>query len=338
MEPLLLGAVIVAAGGFAFLNGFHDVSNSVAAAVRTRALAPTVAVLLAALFALLGALLGTSLAVFFVGAARGLPPGTNGLAILLTAVVAASGWNVLTWYRGTPSSSTHALLGGIVGAGIASRLTSGPAMEGAPEGFLLRLVLPLLLAPVIAYLLAYLAVFPATWLLRHGSPARVNRGNRMAQAVLTGVFALGQGLQDGQRTTAVVLLALIGTGSADGVGIPMWVQVFAALLLAAGSLFGGWRITHTLGHRLVHIDPMRGSTAQGVGSAMLLVSGIVLHLPLSGTQVMASAIVGAGANQPFASVRRPRVVRVLLVWLGTVPATALLGAVLFLALSPLLQS
>jgi PiT family inorganic phosphate transporter len=336
VEPLLLGMVVVIAGGFAFLNGFHDVSNSVATAVRTRALTPTVAVLLAALFNLVGALLSTSLALFFTDAAIGLPPGSTGLGILVSALLSACLWSLVTWYRGKPSSSTHALLGGIIGAGAASQLTNGPAMSGAGETLLLQIVLPLVLSPVVAYLLAYAAVFPATWLLRHGSPTRVNRGNRMAQSVLAGAFALGHGLQDGQRTMAVILLALAGSGYAVGSGIPLWVQVFAAVLLAAGSLFGGWRITHTLGNRLVHIDPLRGMTAQGVSSVMLFVGAISLHFPLSSTHTMTSAIVGAGANQRFASVQRPRVVRILAVWLGTAPLTALVGAVFFLALSPLL--
>jgi PiT family inorganic phosphate transporter len=336
VEPLLLGAVIVAAGGFAFLNGFHDVSNSVATAVRTRALTPTVAVLLAALFNLIGALLSTSLALFFTDAALGLPEGATGLGILMAALLAACIWGVITWYRGKPSSSTHALLGGVIGAGGASQLTNGPAMSGAGETLLLQIILPLVLSPVVAYLLAYAAVFPATWLLRHGSPAKVNRGNRMAQSVLAGVFALGHGLQDGQRTMAVILLALVGSGYATGSDIPLWVQLFAAVLLATGSLFGGWRITHTLGERLVDIDPLRGMTAQGVSSAMLFIGAISLHFPLSSTHTMTSAIVGAGANQRFASVQRPRVARILLIWLGTAPATAIMGAVFFLALNPLL--
>jgi PiT family inorganic phosphate transporter len=336
VEPLLLGAVIVAAGGFAFLNGFHDVSNSVATAVRTRALTPTVAVLLAALFNLIGALLSTSLALFFTDAALGLPEGATGLGILMAALLAACIWGVITWYRGKPSSSTHALLGGVIGAGGASQLTNGPAMSGAGETLLLQIILPLVLSPVVAYLLAYVAVFPATWLLRHGSPAKVNRGNRMAQSVLAAVFALGHGLQDGQRTMAVILLALVGSGYATGSDIPLWVQLFAAVLLTTGSLFGGWRITHTLGNRLVHIDPLRGMTAQGVSSAMLFIGAISLQFPLSSTHTMTSAIVGAGANQRFASVQRPRVARILLIWLGTAPATAIMGAVFFLALNPLL--
>ncbi len=336
MEPFLLGAVIVVAGGFAFLNGFHDVSNSVATAVRTRALTPTVAVLLAAFFNLLGALLSTSLALFLTGVGVGLPSGPIGLGILVSALLAACMWGVVTWYRGKPSSSTHALLGGIIGAGGASQLTHGPAMEGVGQALLLQLALPLVLSPIIAYVLAYLAVFPATWLMRHGSPAEVNRGNRMAQSVLAGAFALGHGLQDGQRTMAVVLLALVGAGYASGSSMPLWVQLFAAILLATGSLFGGWRITHTLGNRLVSIDPLRGMTAQGVSSAMLFIGAFSLQFPLSSTHTMTSAIVGAGANQRFASVQRANVASILAVWLGTAPVTALLSAVFFLAISPVL--
>ena len=336
MEPFLLGTVIVAAGGFAFLNGFHDVSNSVATAVRTRALTPTVAVLLAATFNLVGALLSTSLALFFTDLGVGLPSGTTGLGILLAALGAAGVWGVFTWYRGKPSSSTHALLGGIIGAGGASQLVRGPAMEGAAHALLLQIALPLVLSPIIAFGLAYLTVFPATWLLRHSSPAKVNRRSRMGQSVLAGAFALGHGLQDGQRTMAVILLALVGSGYATGSSIPLWVQVFAAVLLATGSLFGGWRITHTLGNRLVSMDPLRGMTAQGVSSTMLFIGAIALHFPLSSTHTMTSAIVGAGANQRFASVQRPRVASILAVWLATAPATALLGAIFLLAISPLL--
>ncbi|WP_026533329.1 inorganic phosphate transporter [Arthrobacter sp. H41] len=336
MEALLLGAVVCLAGGFAFLNGFHDVSNSVATAVRTRALTPTVAVLLVALFNLTGALLSTSLALFFTEAAIGLPTGPSGLVILIAGLLSAGCWGLFTWRRGKPSSSTHALLGGLVGAGAASQLTDGQAMAGAGQTLLLQIALPLLLSPVVAYVLAYAMVFPATWLLRHGAPGRVNRGNRMAQSVFAGAFALGHGLQDGQRTMAVILLALVGTGYSSGSQMPLWVQVFAAVLLATGSLFGGWRITHTLAHRLVHIDPLRGMTAQGVSSAMLFVGAISLQMPLSSTHTMTSAIIGAGANQRFSTLHRPELVRILAVWLGTAPVTALLGGIFFLALSPLL--
>jgi PiT family inorganic phosphate transporter len=176
---------------------------------------------------------------------------------------------------------------------------------------------------VVAYLLAYLTVFAATWLLRYNSPRRVNRGNRMAQSVLAGAFALGHGLQDGQRTMAVILLALVAAGVSTGEQMPVWVQLFAAVLLASGSVFGGWRITHTLANRLVRIDPLRGMSAQGVSTAMLFVGAISLQVPLSSTHTMTSAIVGAGANQRFASVHGPELLRIFMVWLATAVVAAL---------------
>ncbi|WP_035776505.1 inorganic phosphate transporter, partial [Arthrobacter sp. H5] len=251
MEVFLLAAVVLFAGGFAFINGFHDVSNSVATAVRTRALTPTVAVLLVALFNLVGALMSTSIATLFTGDSFRLPDGRSGLGILLAALIAACTWGLFTWYRGKPSSSTHALIGGLIGSGGASALMGGESIVESERVFLFEIALPLLLSPLVAYLLAYLIVFPATWLLRYNSPRKVNTGNRMAQAVLAGAFALGHGLQDGQRTMVVVVLALMGAGLYEGGGVPLWVQIFAAVLLATGSLFGGWRITHTLSSRLV---------------------------------------------------------------------------------------
>lgn len=336
MEVFLLGAVVLFAGSFAFINGFHDVPNSIATSVRTRALTPTVAVLLAASFNLVGALMSTGLATLFTGDSISLPPGQSGLGILLAALLSACAWGILTWYRGKPSSSTHALIGGLIGAGGAAAVLGGGSITGSGRVFLLEIALPLLLSPLIAYLLAYVVVFPATWLLRHNSPRKVNNGNRMAQAVLTAAFALGHGLQDGQRTMAVIVLALIGAGMYSGSGIPLWVQVFAAVLLAGGSLLGGWRITHTLSNRLVRIDPLRGMTAQGVSAVMLFVGGLYLHMPLSSTHTMTSAIVGAGANQRYATVRGRVVRSVLLVWITTAPVTALLAAILYLAMSPLL--
>lgn len=336
MELFLLGTAVVLAGGFAFINGFHDVSNSVATSVRTRALTPTIAVLLAALFNLVGALMSVSLATLFTGDRITLPSGQAGLGIIIAGLLAACSWGLFTWYRGKPSSSTHALLGGLVGAGVASAFLGDQSIASSGRVFLLEIGLPLLLSPVIAFVLAYLAVFPATWFLRNRAPRRVNEGNRMAQAVLTGAFALGHGLQDGQRTMVVIVLAMVGAGVYTGSAVPIWVQVFAAVVLAAGSLLGGWRITHTLSHRLVRIDPLHGMAAQGISAVMLFVGAIGFHMPLSSTHTMTSAIVGAGTNHRYSTVHRRVVRAVLLVWITTAPVTALLGATLYLAMSPLL--
>jgi PiT family inorganic phosphate transporter len=337
VELFLLVLVVLVSGGFAFLNGFHDVSNSVATAVRNRALTPTIAVILAAVFSLVGALLSTGLAVLVSESLVELPEGLAGLGILLAGTLSACGWGLYTWWRRMPSSSTHALVGGLLGAGAASAFLGSGGLT-APDGVLWRLVLlPLLLSPVLAFVLAWLAVYAATWLVRFRTQREVHRDTRMVEAVLAGTFSLGHGLQDGQRTVSVVLLALGAAGLAAGTtAVPLWVQLFAAVLLAAGTLCGGWRISHTLGSRLVRMDPMRGATAQGVGSAMLFLGGIALHMPVSSTQTMAAAILGAGANQRFSTVRWRIVLKMLAIWAATVFATALGGAVLYLALDPLL--
>ncbi|GAA1336492.1 inorganic phosphate transporter [Arthrobacter roseus] len=335
MELFFLVMTVVLAGAFAFVNGFHDVSNSAATAVRTRALTPTIAVLLVAVFNVAGALMGTGIVVLFTDEWVSLPSGTVGLGILLAGLVSAIVWGILTWLWRMPSSSTHALLGGLIGSGLAAAYLGGHDIADANSA-IWQIILPLLLSPVVAFVLSYVMVYPAMWLMRYSSPRQANTGSRMAQAVLTGAFALGHGLQDGQRTMAVILLGLVAAGYATGSSMPLWVQVFAAVLLAGGSLFGGWRISHTLAEKLVRVDPLRGMTAQGVSSAMLFFGAVALHMPLSSTHTVASAIVGAGANQRFATIRLTMVRRILLTWLATAGATAVMGAVFFLAISPLL--
>ncbi|WP_341394650.1 inorganic phosphate transporter [Arthrobacter sp. G119Y2] len=336
MEPVLLAAVVLFAGAYAFINGFHDVSNSIATSVRTRALTPTVAILLAAVFNLTGALLSTALALVLADRFIQLPAGTPGLGILIAGLLAACGWGLWTWWRRMPSSSTHALVGGIVGSGAASTLVGGPNIAESYQVLLQQIILPLLLSPVVAFVLAYLLVFPTTWLMRYSSPRRGDAGNRIAQSVFTSAFSLGHGMQDGQRTMAVIVLALVAAGYSSDAGIPLWVQVFAGTALAAGSLFGGWRISHTLGNRLVRIDPLRGMSATAASSSMLFMGALWLQIPLSSTQTMTSAIVGAGANQRFSTVRFIPLREILVTWLTTAPATAVLGGILFLAISPLL--
>ena len=336
MTGFLLGATVLLAGAYAFLNGFHDVSNSVATSVRTRALTPRVAAGLAAGFNLLGSLLSTALAVALTVRFVELPPGPDGLGILLAGLLAACGWGLWTWWRRIPSSSTHALVGGIVGSGAASTLVGGMNIAGSGRVLWEQIALPLLLSPVLAFALAYLVVFPASWLMRYASASRGDAGNRMAQSVFTSAFALGHGLQDGQRTMAVIVLALLAAGQAEEPVIPFWVQLFAGTALAAGTLLGSWRLAHTLAYKLVRVDPLRGMSAQGVSSAMLFLGGLWLHIPLSSTQLMTSAIVGAGVNQRFSTLRLPVLREVLTTWLATAPAAALLGGILFLAASPLL--
>jgi PiT family inorganic phosphate transporter len=327
--------VVVFAGVFAFLNGFRDASTSVALAVRTRALTPTVAVLLASMFNFIGAALSAALALQVSRTWVQLPSGLNGLTILMAGLISAVLWGVYTWWRGIPSSSTHALVGGLAGAGVASVAVGGNAVGGVDTSLLFQVVLPLLLSPVIAFAGAYILVWPATWAARYTPPNVVNSRSRLAQAIAAGAVAFAHGLQDGQRTAAVLILAMLAAGLSDGGSVPAWVALLTAVMLAAGTLAGGWRISYTIGYRLIRMDPLRGFVAQLYSSVILLGGAIALHWPISTTHTVTAAVLGAGANQGFPATNRLLVIRILCFWVLTPIVTAAAAFVLALSLSPL---
>ncbi|MFN3922287.1 MAG: anion permease, partial [Pseudarthrobacter sp.] len=221
MTPVIFGFVVLLAAAFTFLNGFRDASTSVALAVRTRALTPSVAVLLAAFFNFVGALLSAGLAVAVSQAWISLPPGNGGLSILVAGLASACAWGILLWWRGIPASSTHALVGGLAGAGLASLAVGGTGVGGVDQSLLFQVVLPLVLSPLVAYSGAFMLVYPATWAARHTQPNVVNHRFRRSQAIAAGAVAFGHGLQDGQRVGAVLLLALLAAGYADPGTIPL---------------------------------------------------------------------------------------------------------------------
>ena len=334
MAAPIFAAVVLLAAVFAFLNGFRDASNSVALAVRNRALTPTVGVLLTAFFNFIGALLSALLAVAASQTWINLPAGTGGLTILVAGLASACAWGLLMWRRGIPASSTHALVGGLAGAGLASLAVGGPGVAGVDQSLLFQVVLPLVLSPLVAYSGSFLLVYPATWVARYTQPNVVNQRFRRGQAVAAGAVAFGHGLQDGQRVSAVLLLALLAAGYSDG-GIPVWVAGLSAVMMTAGTLLGGWRISHTIGYKITRIDPLRGSVAQTFSALMLFVGAIGLHWPLSTTHTVTAGALGAGENQHFSVTNRKLVIRILWLWALTPLATCALAFVLALALSPI---
>ncbi|TLM75494.1 inorganic phosphate transporter [Pseudarthrobacter sp. NamB4] len=335
MTPVFFGVVVLLTAVFAFVNGFRDVSTSVALAVRTRALTPSVAVLLAAFFNFVGALLSAGLAVAVSRAWISLPAGTDGLSILVAGLASACAWGLLLWWRGIPASSTHALVGGLAGAGLASLAVGGAGVGGVDQSLLFQVVLPLVLSPLVAYSGAFMLVYPATWAARYTQANVVNQRFRRSQAVAAGAVAFGHGLQDGQRVSAVLLLALLAAGYPGDGGIPLWVALLSAGMMTAGTMFGGWRISHTIGYKITTVDPLRGSVAQIFSAVMLFVGAIGLHWPLSTTHTVTAAVIGAGENQHFSVTNRKLVIRIVGLWALTPAATAGLAFVLALALTPL---
>lgn len=322
---LLLGLTLATALVFAWTNGFNDAGNAVATSVNTRALTPLRALSIAAVLNLIGGLLGDGLAATIGEQLVTLPTSRLGVSAVLAGLLAAIGWNVLMARLGVPASSSHALIGGLTGAALVSTAT----VDGAA---LVRLVvLPLLLSPLIALLLAMAGM---RLVLRGFARATFGPAMgrfRVAQTVSASAMALGHGLQDGQKTMGVMVLALVAGGhGSTGQGVPLWVQLSAASALAAGTFAGGWRIIRTLGRRIVHVDPVTGFVSESVAASLLYTTGYLANIPVSTTHIVTGSITGAGIVAQGAQSVRWRVLRpIVAAWFVTLPATALLGAAAF---------
>ncbi|MFF0271572.1 anion permease [Kribbella sp. NPDC004536] len=324
MELTLVIAVVVIALAFDYTNGFHDAANAIATSVSTRALTPRVALAMAAAFNFLGALVGTEVAQTIGKGIISAPTGKHGLVIVIAALVGAITWNLITWYFGLPSSSTHALIGGLVGAGLAS--TSTILWSGIVD----KVVIPMVLSPAVGFLGAFLLMVAILWAFRRSNPGKTTRGFRMAQSVSAAAMALGHGLQDAQKTMGVIFLALVTTGHAkQSDGVPLWVKIAAATAISLGTYSGGWRIMRTLGRRIIHLDPARGFASETVSALVLYVMAIGLHAPVSTTHTITSAVMGAGATKRLSAVRWGVAKGIVTAWILTIPAAGIVAAAVY---------
>ena len=331
MELAAVVVVIVVALGFDYTNGFHDAANAIATSVATRALTPRVALAMAAVMNLLGAYLGTEVASTVGRGIIAAPQGISGLAVVLSALVGAIVWNLVTWWFGLPSSSSHALIGGLVGAALAS--SGGVQWTGVLE----KVIIPMVLSPVVGFLLAGLVMIAILWLFRRGRPSRLTRGFRHAQTVSAAAMALGHGLQDAQKTMGVIVLALVVGGFHQGFDVPWWVVLISAGALSAGTYAGGWRIMRTLGRRMIDLDPPRGFAAEATASAVLYTTAFVFAAPISTTQTITSSILGVGATKRLSAVRWGVAGNIAVAWVLTIPAAGLAAACAFWLLHPLVS-
>jgi inorganic phosphate transporter, PiT family len=326
VEVAAIVVVIVFAVGFDYTNGFHDAANAIATSVSTRALTPRAALLLAAVMNVTGAFLGTSVATTVGSGIIDAPVGMSGLLVVLCALVGAIAWNLITWYFGMPSSSSHALIGGLVGAGLASAGTV------KWNGVLEKVIIPMVVSPLVGFLLAGLLMVALLWLFRHGRPARLTRGFRHAQTVTAAAMALGHGLQDAQKTMGVIVLALVVGGFHQGFDVPWWVILLSAGALSAGTYSGGWRIMRTLGRRIIDLDPPHGFAAEATASALLYTTAFAFAAPISTTQTITSSILGVGATRRLSAVRWIVARDIVLAWVLTIPMAALAAAAAFAVL------
>jgi PiT family inorganic phosphate transporter len=324
VELALVVAVVAIALAFDYTNGFHDAANAIATSVSTRALTPRVALLMAAACNFLGALAGTEVAETVGKGIITAPSGTHGLVVVIAALVGAITWNLITWYFGLPSSSSHALIGGLVGAGLASASTV------LWSGILDKVVIPMVLSPAIGFTGAFLLMLAILWLFRHRNPGKTTRGFRMSQSLSAAAMALGHGLQDAQKTMGVIFLALLTTGHVqEGDGIPLWVKISAATAISLGTYSGGWRIMRTLGRRIIHLDPARGFASESIAAGVLYVMAIGLHAPVSTTHTITSAVMGAGATKRLSAVRWGVAKGIVTAWVLTIPAAGIVAAAVY---------
>ena len=321
MEDLTLAAVIVVALFFDFTNGFHDTANAIATSVSTRALTPRTAVLLAAILNFAGAFVSFAVAATI---AKGIVNADAiTLSVILAGLVGAITWNLITWFLGLPSSSSHALIGGVAGSAIAA---SGPDVINW-SGIWDKVVLPGLLSPTIGFAAALALMLVIVWVIRKRSPTRVNRVFRRAQIVSGSFVAFTHGTNDAQKTMGIMSLALIVSGhlDADFDRPPTWVIVSAALAMALGTYAGGWRIIKTMGTRIAKIDPPQGFAAQ-TACAGILWTTAHYGFPVSTTQTITGCVMGAGASRRFSAVRWGIAGNIAVAWILTLPAAAFVGA------------
>ncbi len=331
MDLAIVVAVVVVALVFDYTNGFHDAANAIATSVSTRALTPRIALVLAAVMNFVGALLGQEVA-HTVSDVIAPPDGNHGLVIVLAGLLGAITWNLITWYFGLPSSSSHALIGGLVGAALAA----GAVVHW--KTIVEKVVIPMVASPLFGFAAAFLVMLSIMWIFKRRAPTKVYRGFRLMQTVSAAALALGHGLQDAQKTMGVIFLALVASGHAEADDrLPLWVVICAASAISLGTYSGGWRIMRTLGRRIIHLDPARGFSAEAVGASVLYTTAFVWHAPISTTHVITSAIMGAGATKRFSAVRWGVARSILVAWVSTFPAAGTVAAGVYVILKFVFQ-
>jgi PiT family inorganic phosphate transporter len=323
-NDVLLWIVVATALAFDFTNGFHDTANAVATSISTRAMSPRVAVALAAILNFVGAFLSLEVAATIAGGI--VEANLVTLPIVFAGLIGAILWNLLTWYFGLPSSSSHALIGGVVGAAFAAEGARAVIVDGLVE----KVAIPAVMAPILAFIVAGVGILVTYRIVGRLRPSTVSRGYRLGQIITGSLFSLSHGTNDAQKTMGILFLALVANGNLNaGDDIPTWVVVSAATAIALGTYVGGWRIIKTMGSRIIKMDPAQGFSAQGSGAAVILAASHA-GFPLSTTHVISGGIMGAGAAKRVSAVRWGVAGNIVGAWVLTLPAAGAVGALTYL--------
>jgi inorganic phosphate transporter, PiT family len=327
----LLVVVLILAVTFDYINGFHDTANAIATSVSTRALKPEQAILLSATANFVGALSGTAVAKTIASGLAVTPDGPPGQIIVAAALVGAITWNLLTWRLGIPSSSSHALIGGLLGAVFVASGISAIKLEGVRD----KVLLPLVLSPVLGVVIGFALMVVLLNLLRNGHPRRLNDRFRRLQIVSAMYMAFSHGSNDAQKTMGIITLALFSAGLLATPDVPLWVIVLAATAISLGTTAGGWRIIKTMGQRVVKLDPIHGFAAETT-AATIIFGASHFGMPVSTTHVISSAIIGVGASDRFSAVRWGVAGNIVIAWILTLPASGAVAALAYVVLDRVL--
>jgi len=323
---LLISLIVVIALVFDYTNGFHDAANAIATSVASKALTPRVALIIAAVGNLVGAFLSEGVAKTVGKGIIDVKQTTHGLYVVLAALIGAIVWNLTTWWFGLPSSSSHALIGGLVGSAIASSDTV------KWPGVIEKVVKPMIISPLLGFSAAFALTLALQSIFKNSKRSALSPKFKIAQSISAAAMAVGHGLQDAQKTMGIITLALVIGGLHSGDSIPNWVKIAAALAIAAGTYAGGWRIMKTLGHRMIEVDQIRGVASSTVASTILYYMAIHLKAPISTTHTITSSILGAGATRGRKWVRWGVVGNILVAWVLTLPAAGICAALAHYAL------
>jgi PiT family inorganic phosphate transporter len=311
---------------FDYINGFHDTANAIATSVATRALRPQYALAMATAFNFIGAFAGTAVAKT-IGAGL-VDEQTTTQVVVAASLIGAITWNLITWWLGLPSSSSHALIGGLLGATIAAVGTGALKWDGIVN----KVLIPLVTSPLAGFLGAFVLMVALMWVFRNADRRPLASGFRRLQVFSAGYMAFAHGSNDAQKTMGIITLALFSAGVIPTIEVPVWVIVISATAISLGTAVGGWRIMHTMGQRVVELEPIHGFAAETTAATVLLTTAH-FGAPVSTTHVISSAIMGVGASRGVRGVRWGVARSILIAWVLTLPAAGLIGALTWIVLN-----
>ena len=313
---LTLLVILGLAVAFDYINGFHDTANAIATSVSTRALKPQWAIAMSAVANFVGALLTGTAVAKTVGAGI-VATSVEGVSVVAAALIGAIFWNLFTWRLGIPSSSSHALIGGLFGATL---VAAGPSAFNT-QGIIDKVLIPMVTSPLIGFAAAFGLIVAIYWIFHRSPRHQTNNGFRRLQVGSAGFMAFSHGSNDAQKTMGIITLALFSAGLIETVTVPTWVIIVSATALSLGTAVGGWRIMHTMGQRVVKLEPVHGFAAETTAASVLAVTGS-LGMPVSTTHAITTSIMGVGCAKRFSALKLKVIERILWAWILTIPATA----------------